>query len=253
MNDHVRHDPSWPPIPTKIPSDIPKFEGNKGEDSGDHLTTFHLWCSSNSLNDDSICLRVFQHTLIEVTAKWYIEILGGTYKTFSQMVLVFFNHFQLLVRYDADLELLSTLWKDKATHIFDHIQEWRRRKRLIKVYIPPKFLLEWFLKYLLPYILKDVSTSGLTTKEESIFKSQLLDLIYSQFGMLYEIILDTPQSNYDPRKRPRPHANDIVGSANAKTTDQVMNQLKDLSLNQFVEGQAKVSSSTTSLVDMHSI
>jgi hypothetical protein len=53
MNDPVRHDPSWPPIPTKLPSDIPKFEGNTGEDPGDHMTTFHLWCSSNSLNDDS--------------------------------------------------------------------------------------------------------------------------------------------------------------------------------------------------------
>jgi hypothetical protein len=25
MNDYVRHDPSWSPIPTKLPSDIPKF------------------------------------------------------------------------------------------------------------------------------------------------------------------------------------------------------------------------------------
>jgi hypothetical protein len=27
MNDPVHHDPSWPPVPTKLPSDIPKFEG----------------------------------------------------------------------------------------------------------------------------------------------------------------------------------------------------------------------------------
>jgi hypothetical protein len=26
MNDHVCHDPTWPPIPTKLPSDIPKFK-----------------------------------------------------------------------------------------------------------------------------------------------------------------------------------------------------------------------------------
>jgi hypothetical protein len=49
--------------------------------------------------------------------------------------------------------------QDKATHISDHIQEWHRWKRLIKAYIPPEFLLEWFLKSLLPYISKDVSTS----------------------------------------------------------------------------------------------
>jgi hypothetical protein len=59
MNDPVIHDPTWPPVPTKLPSDIPKFEGKNGEDPGDHVTTFHLWCSSNSLNHDSIRLRLF--------------------------------------------------------------------------------------------------------------------------------------------------------------------------------------------------
>jgi hypothetical protein len=42
MNDPVSRDPTWPPVPTKLPSDIPKFEGKNGEDSGDHVTTFHL-------------------------------------------------------------------------------------------------------------------------------------------------------------------------------------------------------------------
>jgi hypothetical protein len=42
MNDPVSHDPTWPVVPTKIPSDIPKFEGKNGEDLGDHVTTFHL-------------------------------------------------------------------------------------------------------------------------------------------------------------------------------------------------------------------
>ena len=56
MNDSVSHDPSWPPVPTEIPSDIPKFEGKNDKDLGDYVTTFHLWCSSNSLNHDSIRL-----------------------------------------------------------------------------------------------------------------------------------------------------------------------------------------------------
>jgi hypothetical protein len=56
MNDPVSHDPTWPPVPTKIPSNIPKFEGKNGEDPGEHITTFHLWCSSNSMNHDSIRL-----------------------------------------------------------------------------------------------------------------------------------------------------------------------------------------------------
>jgi hypothetical protein len=32
MNEPVCHDPTWPPIPTKLPSDIPKSEGKNGED-----------------------------------------------------------------------------------------------------------------------------------------------------------------------------------------------------------------------------
>jgi hypothetical protein len=73
MNDHVCHDLTCPPIPTKLPSDIPKFEGKTSEDPGDHVTTFHLWCSLNSLNDDSIRLRLFQRTLTGVAAKYYFQ------------------------------------------------------------------------------------------------------------------------------------------------------------------------------------
>ena len=69
MNDPMRHDTSWPPVPTKLPSNIPKFKGEVGEDPGAHATTFHLWCSSNSLNEDSVRLRPFQRTLTNTTAK----------------------------------------------------------------------------------------------------------------------------------------------------------------------------------------
>jgi hypothetical protein len=93
MNDPVHHDPSWPLVPTNIPSDIPKFEGNTGKDLGDHVTTFHLWCSSNSLNDDFIHLRLFQCTLMVVTTNSYIELPSETYMIFTQTVLVFLNHF----------------------------------------------------------------------------------------------------------------------------------------------------------------
>ena len=121
MNNPMSHDPTWPPVPTKLPSGIPKFEGKNGEDLGDYVNTFHLWCSSNSLNDDSIRLTLFQRTLIGVTVKWYIELPRGAYGTFSKMVLVFLNHFHLPVRYDAGLELLSTLRQEATTHILDHI------------------------------------------------------------------------------------------------------------------------------------
>jgi hypothetical protein len=54
LNDPICHDPPWPPMLTKLPSDIPKFEAKPNEDPGDHVTTFHLWCSSNSLKDDFV-------------------------------------------------------------------------------------------------------------------------------------------------------------------------------------------------------
>jgi hypothetical protein len=60
LNDPIRHSPQWPVIPTKLPSDIPKFDDKVGEDPNNHVMTFHLWCSSNSLMDDSIRLRLFQ-------------------------------------------------------------------------------------------------------------------------------------------------------------------------------------------------
>ena len=55
-NDPILYNPSWPPIPNKIPSDIPKFDGKLGEDPNTHAMTYHLWCSSNSFIDDSIRL-----------------------------------------------------------------------------------------------------------------------------------------------------------------------------------------------------
>jgi hypothetical protein len=121
MNDPMSHYPTWPLVPTKLPSDIWKFEGKNGDDHGDHVSTFHLWCSSNSLNDDSIRLRLFQRTLIKVAEKWYIELPRGAYGTFIQLVMVFINHFQFPIRYDVGLELLLTLRQDTATHISDHI------------------------------------------------------------------------------------------------------------------------------------
>ena len=117
--------------------------------------------------------------MTSVATKWYIEIPSTTFDSFWDLANVFFNHFQLLVWYDFWIDLLYTFRKDNATHILDHIQEWRKWKSLIKATIPSDFLLEWFLKSLFPYISKDVSTFGVTNEEEAILKEQHLDLIYS--------------------------------------------------------------------------
>jgi hypothetical protein len=53
-NDPIFHNPTWPTMPTKIPSNIPKFEGKVGDDPANHIMTFHLWCSMNNIMDDSI-------------------------------------------------------------------------------------------------------------------------------------------------------------------------------------------------------
>ena len=147
MNDLVSYDPAWPAVPTKLPSDLPKFEGKPGEDPSEHITTFHLWCSSNSLHQDSVHLQLFQRTLTGPATKWYIELPKGAFTLFDNLAMNFFNHFQLPVRYDVGTELLSTFQQDKATHISDHIQEWCRWKRLIKAFIAKD-------------VAKDVSTSG---------------------------------------------------------------------------------------------
>ena len=72
-NDLVCHDLVWTLIPTKIPLDVAKFKGKNGKDPDDHVTTFHLWFSLNSLNHDYVLLQLFQHTLKGSTMKWYIE------------------------------------------------------------------------------------------------------------------------------------------------------------------------------------
>jgi hypothetical protein len=68
-------------MPSKLPSDIPKFDGNPGEDPSTHIMTYHLWCSSNSLMDDSVRLHLFQRSLTgAVTTKWYIELKRWFFK-----------------------------------------------------------------------------------------------------------------------------------------------------------------------------
>jgi hypothetical protein len=126
LNDPICHDLHWPPMTTKLPSDIPKFKAKPSEDLGDNVTTFHLSCSSNSLKDDSVQLQLFQCTLIGIAAKWYIELDRSIYSSFGELAMDFLNHFQLPMRYDAGTELLANFSQTKADHISDHIQEWRR-------------------------------------------------------------------------------------------------------------------------------
>jgi hypothetical protein len=130
------------------------------------------------------------------------------------------------VRYDAGTELLANFEQTIADHISNHIQEWRCQKILIKVRVPPTFLLEWFLKSLVPQLSKDIATSGVFSEEDAIMRAQQFELIYSQSSLLYNILPDAPRSILDKtRKRVGPHADGIVGSTQTKPVEQLTKQL----------------------------
>ena len=160
------------PIPVKLPSDIPKLDGKYGDDPKNHVMTFHLWCSSNSLMDDSIRLRLFQRTFTGTTTKWYIELLQhNSFMDFGSLATIFLMHFQLLICYEMGTYLLTYLQQNTSTHISDHIHEWRRRTRLIKAPIPDQLLADWFTKYLFPPISRDVAMGSAVTKEQAISRA----------------------------------------------------------------------------------
>ena len=92
-NDPILYAPWWPIILHKLPSDIPKFNGNLGEDPSNHVMTFHLWCSSNSLNDDLIRLHLFQRRLTGPVVKWYIELRRASFNNFTTLATTFLTHF----------------------------------------------------------------------------------------------------------------------------------------------------------------
>jgi hypothetical protein len=190
LNDPIRHSPQWHVIPSKLPSDIPKFDGKVGEDPNNHVTTFHLLCSSKSLME-----RLFQQTLTGSAAKWYIELPRGFFSDFNTLAMDFLTHYQLPIRYDMGTDILTSFKQNKGTHIFDHIHEWHRRRRFIKLELPNQLLAEWFTKSFVNDIGKDIAMGGVITEEHAISRAQYLDLVYSQMGTLYDLLPDLPRPN----------------------------------------------------------
>jgi len=141
-NDPILYAPWWPVIPHKFPLDIPKFNGNPGADPSNHVMNFHLWCSYNSLNDDSVRLHIFQLTLTGPTTKWYTKLPRASFDNFTSLANTFLTHFQLPIKYETGMELLTNFKQTTTTHISDHIHEWRRRHRMVKTYVPSQLLAE---------------------------------------------------------------------------------------------------------------
>jgi hypothetical protein len=59
------------------------------------------------------------------TSKWYIELPHASFHDFNSLAMSFNMHFQLPIRYETVIELLTSLHQIKFVHIFDHIHEWR--------------------------------------------------------------------------------------------------------------------------------
>jgi hypothetical protein len=108
-NNPIRHHFAWPLVPVKIPTDIPKFDGKIGEFPTNHITTYHLWCVSNSFLDDSIKLWLFPKILIGNMVKWFIKLPSTTFFYFQSLAIAFLTHFQLPIRYEMGTELLTSL------------------------------------------------------------------------------------------------------------------------------------------------
>jgi len=93
--------------------------------------------------------------------------------------MAFLTHFQLPIRYETGTHLLTSLKQDTATHISDHIHEWRWRRRLIKFWILDQLLTDWFTASFIPAIARDIAMGACVTEEQAITRAQYLDLVYS--------------------------------------------------------------------------
>ena len=100
-NNMVMRYPKHPAILIKLPSNIPDFEGNFGEEPASHVMAFHRWCLLNSIMDNSLRLSIFQRNLGKVVEKWYIDIRRASFYNFDVLVMEFLNHFQYFVHYDT--------------------------------------------------------------------------------------------------------------------------------------------------------
>jgi hypothetical protein len=116
-----------------------------------------------------------------------VDEKSGSHVTFESLAKKHLTLFQLPVRRDNGLELLSEFRQTSATHIADHIHEWFWRRSLCKVETTKEQCLDWFLKSLIPLLAKYVTSTFPQIEEATINKAQQYDLIYAQSGYLYTV------------------------------------------------------------------
>ena len=72
---------------------------------------------------------------------------------------------------------------------------------------------------------------GVVTEEDVIRRAQHLDLIYSQFRTLYDIIPQALHPSSDkPQSAPGPHADGVIDFVSASNISQVVGQLGQLAI-----------------------
>ena len=74
----------------------------------------------------------------------------------------------------------------------------------------------------MPSIIEDVAKRGVVTEEQGISHAQYLDLIYTQFGTIYDKIPDAPRPKFSipppPKSNKDSHADDgMIGTTSTKT------------------------------------
>ena len=90
INDTIAHDPTWLVMPTKVPSNIPKFKSHVREDPSNQIMPFYLCHSSNNIIEYSVQLCLFQWALMGPSTKWYVNEPIGTYDIIEGIAKVFF-------------------------------------------------------------------------------------------------------------------------------------------------------------------
>jgi len=92
---------------------------------------------------------------------------------------------------------------------------------MVKNYVSDQLLAEWFIKSSLPSITEDVAKGGFVTEEQVIARAQYLDLIYTQFGTLFDKIPNVPRPTFTvppPPSSKEYHASDgVIGSSSTQT------------------------------------
>ena len=100
----------------------------------------------------------------------------GVFQDFNSLAMAFLTHFQLPVRYETEMHLLTSLKQDRATHISDHIHEWRHRRHMIKFEIPDQLLTHWFTTSFVNHISKYIVMGACVTEEQAISYAQYVTL-----------------------------------------------------------------------------